>query len=361
MKPPANPATQRFLTQQIIMIRQTKSRVEKVKQAALAVQAETISRRDVTHAEISRSLGMTVSRVRARHEAVRSNIRQAAVSRDVHLRVSRSLESLEELIRVLRESSVTDQKLKEAIHDPVVSGSFRDRERRASVSELLRSVQKQLIQQYEFINIAAHELRTPIMPILMNAEILQSTLGGRSKELEAIVRNAMRLQQLAENVLSAAKIDSSSLTLSKEKFDLNLLIQQIAEDKAQEIGERDVRIVIVPLSDKLLVNADDNRMGQVVSNLLDNAVKFTQAGQITITTEMVEGKAVVTVQDDGPGIDPEIFPVLFSKFATKSSGGTGLGLFICKRIIEAHGGTITARNRLMAGTSAAVVTFSLPA
>jgi len=356
----SNPSAKRLISQQVAMIRRTRARMEKVKQVALAVQDETIRRRDATHAEISENHRITVARVRGRHEVVRRSIRQAAVSRDVHLRVSRSLESLEEFVRVLRGSNVTDQKLREAIHDPVVSGSFRDRERRASVSELLQSVQKQLIQQYEFINIAAHELRTPIMPILMNAEILQSSLGGKSKELDAIVRNAMRLQQLAENVLSAAKIDSGSLTLNKERFDLNFLIQQIAEDMGHEIGDRDVRIVIVPQTEELFVYADNNRIGQVISNLLDNSIKFTTQGQILITTEMVEGKAVVTVQDDGSGIDSDIFPLLFSKFATKSSGGTGLGLFICKRIIEAHGGTITAQNRQMAVRTGAVFTFTLP-
>src|SRR2546430_263671 len=327
-KPETNLTAQRLLTKQIAMIKETRKRMEKVKREALTVQTEIIRTRDLKHAEISRSLEETVTLVRQRHEAVRKNIRQASVSRDVHLRVSRSLESLEEFVRVLRETSVTDQKLREAIHDPVVSGSFRDRERRASVSELLRSVQKQLVQQYEFINIAAHELRTPIMPILMNAEILQSSLGGRSRELDAIVRNAMRLQQLAENVLSAAKIDSSSLTLNKERFDLNFLIQQIAEDKGQEIGERDIRIVIVPQTEEFFVYADSNRIGQVVANLLDNSIKFTGSGQILVTTEKVGGTAVVTVQDDGTGIDPDIFPLLFSKLATKSSRGTGLGVFI---------------------------------
>lgn len=360
MKPNPNPAIQHFLEQQTAMVKQTRSSVEKVKQRALAVQEETIRMRDSKHAEISKSLATTVSRVRGRHEAVRSSIRQATISRDVHLRVSRSLESLEDFVRVLRESNVSDQKLLEAIHDPVVSGSFRDRERRASVSDLLRSVQKQLIQRNEFINIAAHELRTPIMPILMNAEILQSTSPGKSKELDAIVRNAMRLQQLAENILSAAKIDSSSFTLNKEEFDLNLLIRQIAEDQERAIGERDIRIVIVPQTERFLVDADSNRIGQVVSNLLDNAIKFTSSGRILITTEKRDGKAVVTVQDDGTGIDPEIFPLLFSKFATKSTGGTGLGLFICKTIIDAHGGTINAKNRQMAGRSGAIFSFTLP-
>jgi signal transduction histidine kinase len=361
MKTKTNPAAARLLTQQIAMIQQTRRNMEKVKREALAIQTENIRTRDLKHSEISKILEETVTLVRQRHEAVRKNIGQAAVSRDVHLRVSRSLESLEEFVRVLRETSVTDQKLREAIHDPVVSGSFRDRERRASVSELLRSVQKQLVQQYEFINIAAHELRTPIMPILMNAEILQSTLSGRSKELDAIVRNAMRLQQLAENVLSTAKIDSSSLTLNKEKFDLNFLVQQMAEDKGQEIGERDIRIMIVPQTEEFFVYADSNRIGQVVANLLDNSIKFTSSGQILVTTAKVGKEAVVTVQDDGTGIDPDIFPLLFSKFATKSTGGTGLGLFICKRIIEAHGGTITAKNREIAGRTGAVVTFTLPA
>ena len=360
MRTKTNPAAARLLTQQMAMIKQTRKNMEKVKREALAIQTENIRTRDIKHSEISKSLEETVTLVRQRHEAVRKNIRQAAVSRDVHLRVSRSLESLEEFVRVLRETSVTDQNLREAIHDPVVSGSFRDRERRASASELLRSVQKQLVQQYEFINIAAHELRTPIMPILMNAEILQSSLSGKSKELDAIVRNAMRLQQLAENVLSTAKIDSSSLTLNKERFDLNFLIQQIAEDKGQEIGERDIRIVIVPQTEEFFVYADSNRIGQVIANLLDNSIKFTSSGQILVTTERVGKEAVVTVQDDGTGIDLDIFPLLFSKFATKSTGGTGLGLFICKRIIEAHGGTITAKNRQMAGRTGAILRFTLP-
>jgi signal transduction histidine kinase len=360
LKANTNPAVERFLTQQTVMIKQTRASVEKVKRQALSVQAETIRMRDIRHTEISKSLGETVVRVRGRHEAVRSSIRQATISRDVHLRVSRSLESLEEFVRVLRESNVSDQKLFEAIHDPVVSGTFRDRARRASVSELLKSVQKQLIQRNEFINIAAHELRTPIMPILMNAEILQSSTPGRSKELDAIVRNAMRLQQLAENILSAAKIDSSSFTLNKEKFDLNLLIRQIAEDEEKAIGDRDIRIVIVPQTEQFFVDADSNRIGQVVSNIIDNAIKFTNEGRIMITTEMHDGKAVVTIQDDGTGIDQEIFPLLFSKFATKSSGGTGLGLFICKTVIDAHGGTITAKNREMTGRTGAVFTFTLP-
>jgi signal transduction histidine kinase len=134
----------------------------------------------------------------------------------------------------------------------------------------------------------------------------------------------------------------------------------MAEDKGQEIGERDVRIVIVPQTEEFFVYADSNRIGQVIANLLDNSIKFTSSGQILVTTERVGKAAVVTVQDDGTGIDPDIFPLLFSKFATKSTGGTGLGLFICKRIIEAHGGTITAKNREMAGRTGAILSFTLP-
>lgn len=355
-----NPTVSTFLAKQAEMIRQTRSTVDKVKRQALAVQQETLRVRDSKHAEISRSLGVTVDRVKDRHEAIRSNIRQAAISRDVHLRVSRSLESLEEFVKLLRESNVTDQKLVEAIQDPVVSGSFRDRERRASVSELLQSVQRQLIQRNEFINVAAHELRTPIMPIILNAEILKSTMSGESKELDAIVRNALRLQQLAENILSAAKIDSSSLALVTERFDLNALLRQVAEDLQKAIGERDIRIMIVSDNEKFFIEADGSRVGQVLSNIIDNAIKFTREGQILVTTGRQDGNAVVTIQDDGPGIDPQVFPMLFTKFAAKSSGGTGLGLFICKTIVEAHGGTISARNRLISGHPGAIFTFSLP-
>jgi two-component system sensor histidine kinase VicK len=109
------------------------------------------------------------------------------------------------------------------------------------------------------------------------------------------------------------------------------------------------------------VEGDKNRLTQVISNLLSNAVKFTKEGEITIRAEIEDGKALVTVKDTGQGIDPEIMPRLFTKFAAKSETGTGLGLFISKSIVEAHGGKIWAKNNVdYDGKKGATFTFSVP-
>ena len=347
-------------TQQLAMASETAKRIAEMRRKALAVHAEVIRKRNQKMAEISASLNATMKAVRSRHESVRTQMRRETVNREVHLRVSRGLQALEEFVRVLRQSTVTDKRLTEAIRDPVVSGSYLERERRASMSEMVKSLQRQLVQQHEFLNVAAHELRTPILPILANAELLRDKIKTGSRELDTIFRNAVRLQQLSENILSATKIDSNSFTIQKEEFDLNTLIGQIIEDEQHAIEKRNLRIVFVPQTSNLPVLADESRIGQVIVNLLDNAIKFTREGQILVTSEMNE-EIVVSVHDDGPGIDPEIFPVLFSKFASRSPSGTGLGLFICKKIIEAHGGTIHARNSSAPGKSGAIFTFTLPA
>ena len=347
-------------TQQLAMASETAKRIAEMRRKALAVHAEVIRKRNQKMAEISDSLNATMRAVRSRHESVRMQMRRETVNREVHLRVSRGLQALEEFVRVLRQSTVTDKRLTEAIRDPVVSGSYLERVRRASMSEMVKSLQMQLVQQHEFLNVAAHELRTPILPILANAELLRDKIKTGSRELDTIFRNAVRLQQLSENILSATKIDSNSFTIQKEEFDLNTLIGQVIEDEQHAIEKRNLRIVFVPQTSNLPVLADESRIGQVIVNLLDNAIKFTQEGQILVTSEMNE-EIVVSVHDDGPGIDPQIFPVLFSKFASRSPSGTGLGLFICKKIIEAHGGTIHARNSSAPGKSGATFTFTLPA
>jgi len=358
---PAGTRQESVRAQQLATASDTAKRIAEMRQKALAIHTEVIRKRDLKMAEISESLNATMREVRSRHESVRMQMRRETVNREVHLRVSRGLQALEEFVRVLRHSTVTEKRLTEAIRDPVVSGSYLERERRASMSEMVKSLQKQLMQQHEFLNVAAHELRTPILPILANAELLRDKITTGSRELDTIFRNAVRLQQLSENILSATKIDSNSLTINKEEFDLNTLISQMIEDEEHTIERRNLRIVFVPQTTKLPVLADESRMGQVVVNLLDNAIKFTKEGQILVTSERVGKEIVVRVHDDGPGIDPQLFPVLFSKFASRSPSGTGLGLFICKKIIEAHGGTIHARNSSFPGKSGAVFTFTLPA
>jgi two-component system sensor histidine kinase VicK len=151
----------------------------------------------------------------------------------------------------------------------------------------------------------------------------------------------------------------------KERFNLSDLISSIIDDYRNRI-ERDniaVKLLYEPNNkDNIFVEADRGRLIQVISNLLDNAIKFTKEGTISIITEEKDSKVIVSVKDTGTGIDPEILPRLFSKFVTKSErGGTGLGLFICKNIVEAHGGKIwIENNNIYDGKKGSTFTFSLP-
>jgi signal transduction histidine kinase len=207
--------------------------------------------------------------------------------------------------------------------------------------------------QKEFINIAAHELRTPVQPILSLSEILQSDRSNNTKQqefLDAIVRNAKRLQRLTENILDITRIESHSLELRKQRFSLNENIRNVINDMNNQAGlsknnNKTVSILFEPEQD-IIVEADKVRIYGVISNLLKNAIHFTNEGTINITAaeKMDYNEVIVSVKDTGLGIDPEIFHRLFTKFATGSATGTGLGLFISKSIVEAHGGKIWAQN-----------------
>ena len=242
--------------------------------------------------------------------------------------------------------------------------------------------------QKEFINVAAHELRTPIVPILGLSELLYSQMNksmpdddndkGRKQllqpeqqekqqqqdflqkkkqleKLEVIIRNASRLQRLTEDILDVTKIESQALKLRLEKANLKDLISDIIGDYTRsEIGKlkSNVKIRFEPhdKDSSILVNVDMGRIAQIISNLISNALKFTEEGSITVAIDKKISKdnnnnqVIVSVKDTGDGIDPEILPRLFTKFATKSDVGTGLGLYISKSIIEAHGGKIWAEN-----------------
>jgi two-component system sensor histidine kinase VicK len=221
--------------------------------------------------------------------------------------------------------------------------------------------------QREFINIAAHELRTPIQPILGMAELIESALQEKKdasikpEEIEMIARNARRLQKLSEDILDIARIESNSLTLHKTLFSLKDVIVLLVEDcrKQIQMDGRDVKI-LYPQPDAIEVYADKERIMQVLGNLLSNALKFTKQGTITILPEQSNDKSqlIVKVTDTGLGIDPALLLRLFTKFATKSDKGTGLGLYISKSIVEAHGGRIWAENN--SGGRGATFTFTMP-
>jgi two-component system, OmpR family, sensor histidine kinase VicK len=222
----------------------------------------------------------------------------------------------------------------------------------------------------EFINVAAHELRTPIQPILSLTEVLRSKIKDIQQQelLDIIIRNAKRSQQLTNDILDVTKIESHSLNLKKEPFNLNDIITNVIDDImtnrdpliwSQKNDNKEImKISYQP--QHIFVEADKARITQVISNLLNNAVKFTEekGGDIYISTENIDNQVLISVKDSGNGIDPEILPKLFSKFTSKSYQGTGLGLFISKSIVEAHGGRIWAINNTHG--KGATFTFSIP-
>ena len=259
--------------------------------------------------------------------------------------------------------------------------------------------------QREFINIAAHELRTPIQPIVGLSEIIRDGIlnlakqsQGRKEEevlykqlqntssiptrsdslnrssssssssiekiapmLDVINRNAKRLEKLASNLLDVSRIENNkSLELSKEKFDLRRMIENVVNDLHTTLGDKDIRVRFESNVTKasVMIEGDRERILEVISNLLSNAIKFTQEGEVLVDLDEKDGQAIVSVRDTGSGIAPEIYPNLFTKFTTKSEKGTGLGLFIAKNVVEAHGGKIWAENN--SDGRGAVFTFSLP-
>ena len=193
----------------------------------------------------------------------------------------------------------------------------------------------------EFINIAAHELRTPIQPILGLSELVRRKLNGEEQEyMEIIMRNARRLQRLTQNILDVTKIENHSLNLNKETFDLNDMISKIVEENTRRIEKtesgKDIKLIHSCNKESIVIEADRERLNQVISNLLSNAIKFTKEGTISISEQKRIGskngmqEVIVMVNDTGSGIDSEIMAKLFSKFTTKSEQGTGLGLYISK-------------------------------
>jgi signal transduction histidine kinase len=226
--------------------------------------------------------------------------------------------------------------------------------------------------QREFINIASHEMKTPTQAILGYSKLIQRHPEKREEMIQAISRNATRLQRLTNDILDVTRIESRSLRLNLERFNLNEVISDVVADYRSEIEKSNSEIELLynhyggSQNNPLFIEGDRGRLTQVISNLVSNAIKFTKKGGSVLITEeervVVDNgnsnQVMISIKDNGQGIDPEIYPRLFSKFAAKSETGTGLGLFISKSIIEAHGGKIWAKNN-NDGKKGATFAFSL--
>ncbi len=263
-----------------------------------------------------------------------------------------------------------------------------------SYSDILEKLKRSEELQKDFVQIAAHELRTPIQPILGLSRFLMENKPKDENEFQNLIkiiyRNAKRLIQLTNDILDVTKIETNNLVLNKELFNLIDIIQDIIQDYDDQIDNENVKLICnflycnpqqtcsikkeeIVLKDNnyningtnikpnIFIFADKTRISQVISNLLSNAIKFTNKGTIDIIIEKkydYENKVLINIKDTGQGLDQSITPKLFSKFITKSKGGTGLGLFISKKIIEAHSGQIYAYNNK--DGKGATFGFSLP-
>ena len=259
------------------------------------------------------------------------------------------------------------EEFSEAIGFTVYSNSKVSVNSSKSLFELIwnEHIQYERLQEYEkqketdkmkneFINIAAHELRTPIQPILGLSQIMRSTkvnIDEYDEFLDAIINNAKRLQRLANDILDATQIENHLLKLDKKPFNLSEIISDTVQGYKHQIEKDDDdnnNLKLIYESNKggtITLEGDKNKISQVISNLLSNAIKFTEEGTILVKAEKnKDEEVIVSVKDTGTGIDPEIFPRLFSMFVSKSYEDTGLGLFISKSIVEAHGGRIWAEN-----------------
>src|SRR5918992_658225 len=224
--------------------------------------------------------------------------------------------------------------------------------------------------QKEFINVASHEMKTPTQAIIGYSDLMQKHPDKREEMLKAISRNAVRLQRLTNDILDVTRIESQTLKLDKEKFNLSDLIANVVEDQRSHVEKEKSKVRLLYNNtynpeDSPIVEADRDRITQVISNLLGNAIKFTssqeEGGTVSVTLEKNHNnreEVIVNIRDNGEGIHQEILPRLFTKFATKSFSGTGLGLYISKSIIEEHGGKMWAQNN--PDGQGATFTFTLP-
>lgn len=232
----------------------------------------------------------------------------------------------------------------------------------------------------EFINIAAHELRNPLMPIIASIENLKDDMDellvtaahqkrAQIKEsldssLGIILRNSVRLLQLSEDILQVSKIESGTFKLNIEPVDMTSLVDQVLADvKKKYTGQKtDVRYLFESDLGKNIGGSvlfcDRSKITQALFNLLDNASKFTSEGDIGVRATYLNHEILIEIKDCGVGIDPLMKERLFEKFISRSEKGTGLGLYITRKIIEAHGGRIWASNNV--DGKGATFSLSLP-
>jgi signal transduction histidine kinase len=323
--------------------------------------------------EVSSELKQQLKKIEVRHieESLQTKVTVLIVDRKYSLSIELKDDTNDSEYGAIGLATYSNSKSTVVSYVSIFESLWKQVELIERVTKLSEDLKYQENVHRQFINVAAHELRSPIQPILGLAEILRSRKERKTEKqdelLAIIIRNAKRLKELTENLLDITRIENQSLNLHKEVVNVDDLIIKTLEDiKSQTNYKKSIRLIYddskKESSSSLLVEADRGRLIQVISNLLSNAIKFTkEEGTITVDIEKRSNDMdllLVRVKDTGTGIDEDIMTRLFEKFVTKSEKGIGLGLFISKSIIEAHGGRIWAENN--ADRRGATFTFSLP-
>jgi two-component system sensor histidine kinase VicK len=366
----------------------------------LVVRVLTPADQDVELSSVALEAKLANVDIRNMEVSLQTKVTIVVVDRKLSLAVELKDDSKDDIYQALGAAVYSNTKSAAISYVAIFESLWKQVDLIERVNLLCEQLKDQQTDQKEFISIAAHELRAPIQPILGLAEVLRSRqevqMEKQRELLSVIIRNAKRLKELTENILDITRIENKSLELQKEPLDIEEIVIGVLKDTLDESEHpKNVRLIYTQNEDKkfdsalflnssertipsqsneknsiLYVNADRLRLTQVMTNLIGNAVKFSHdEGTVIVSVsektvvhaekgQNYNKEVMVQVADNGKGIDPAMMPRLFKKFASKSEKGMGLGLFISKNIIEAHGGQIWADTRKQ--EKGAMFSFTIP-
>lgn len=232
-----------------------------------------------------------------------------------------------------------------------------------SFNEMKKEILATEQMRKEIVANVSHELRTPLTSII---GFIKGILDGvipkdeEDKYLSIAYEEANRLKELTKDIVDVAKLESGNMKLNKENFVLNNLVHDVYIELEDMVKEKNLDFILEEKDKNILINADKARIRQVLINILNNSVKFTEKGSITISIEKVNEKAKITVKDTGIGIQKDKISYLFNKFYTandygSATSGAGLGLNIVKTIIDMHEGEVNIKSEVNKGTTVTVI------
>ncbi|CAH8712238.1 HAMP domain-containing histidine kinase [Paenibacillus thiaminolyticus] len=239
----------------------------------------------------------------------------------------------------------------------------------AAINNLAADLQRYRDTRQEFFAAISHELRTPITYVEGYAKVVKNRLYETEEEkdryLDIIYQEGVRIQHLVNDLFELAKMEEGKISLSMEWVDLKDVVDQAVQAVSLQAKEKEIELIVHPVASVPLIRGDGRRMEQIVRNLLENAVRYTEEGRIEVHLRSTSGTLSLSIEDTGIGIAEEELPYIFDRFyrveksRSRKTGGTGLGLSIVKKLVELQGGSIQVSSQREVGTRF-TVTFTLP-